>query len=315
MKVTAMETQTENGLKEVFSFLEAGNPSRAKKMLETLLENDLESEEIVFTISCCNFWIDFTRRLSEMEDPFERGETLLAEWKQFQPWANRQANLYTPALYAVRRGIFSLALQEYMRLMDERDPVQKAEICRKAGLCYKKLGEFENAKHLLSEANSLQGNQAAVLADLADCYALCGDDKSAKVLFREAFFIDAQRVDLDFLDSELIRCLIAKTGEKGYSGAVLQEWIPVYGVLWGVFNIKRELRPQEVVKLKQEIYALENELKDPACDSALLTPRLINMYFWLIDHYVRTDGNGKTVSEVLLKIKILDAAIYSLYVR
>ena len=36
----------------------------------------------------------------------------------------------------------------------------------------------------------------------------------------------------------------------------------LYGVLWGIFNIKRELRSQEVGKLRQDIYALENEQKE-----------------------------------------------------
>ena len=92
-------------------------------------------------------------------------------------------------------------------------------------------------------------------------------------------------------------------------------WIPVYGVLWGIFNIKRELRSQEVGKLRQEIYALENEQKDPSCDFQILTPRLINMYFWLIDHYVQNNDNQRLINEILLKIKILDTNIYNSYIK
>lgn len=310
-----MEIQTENGLREAFSYLENTNPEQAKKVLEGLFEYDFECTELVFTADCCNFWVPYIRQLAETEDPFERGESLLAEWKTFQSFVSRKDHPYEPALYAVNRGIFSRALENYLRLFDERDPVQKAEIYRKAGLCYKKLGKFEDAQSCLTVANNTQPGLAAVLAELADCYALCGGDRNAKVLFREAFFIDPERIDISFLDSKLITCLIEKTAEKGFAGAVLQQWIPVYGVLWGVFNVKRQLRPQEAGKLKQEIYALENEMKDPSCDTAVLTPRLINLYFWLIDHYVSSNDTGRQVSEVLLKLKILDPAIYSMYVK
>lgn len=308
-----MDIQTEKGLKEVFSYLEVGNTQKAQRILASLFEIDLTSSEIFFTSNCCNFWASSSERISRIEDSYEKGEFLLSEWKSFKSYIKKQKYVYEPAIYAIQKGIFTVALNCYTQIMDEKDLVHKAEIHRKAGLCYKKLGQFENAKLCLTEANSLVANQATVIAELADCYALCGEEKGAKVLFREAFFIDAQKIDLDFLDSNLIKCLIEKTEEKGYTGAQLKMWIPVYGVLWGIFNIKRELRSQEVGKLKLDIYDLENEQKDPSCDIELITPRLINMYFWLIDHYINKDDRGASINEILLKIKILDTRIYNLY--
>ena len=117
------------------------------------------------------------------------------------------------------------------------------------------------------------------------------------------------------LDSELICYLIKQTEQLGYSGAVLQEWIPVYGVLYGVFSVKRELRAIEIGKLKQNIYALENNLKEVGNERALVAPRLINHYFWLIDHYVMTNEARAHIQEVLLKIRFLDANIYEEYLK
>lgn len=310
-----MEIQTENGLKEVFSYLETGNPDKARRIVAHLLEIDSTRNEFVFTSTCCNLWSNTTFRILQIESPFERGENLLSEWKSFKSYVNRQKYVYEPTVYAIQKGVFTSALQNFMQVMDEKDTTHKSEIYRKIGLCYKKLGSFENARQCLAEANKLLPNQAPVLADLADCYALCGEDKGAKVLFREAFFVDPQKIDLDFLDSELIRCLINKVQEKNFVGSALQMWIPVYGVLWGIFNIKRELRSQEVGKLRQDIYALENEQKDPSCDLQTLTPRLINMYFWLIDHYVQNNDNQRLINEILLKIKILDTNIYNSYIK
>ncbi|MBP3710337.1 MAG: hypothetical protein J6I73_08060 [Treponema sp.] len=310
-----MEIQTKNGLKNAISHLENANPESAKRILESLFEYEFECPELIFTADCCNFWIPCITQLSEIENPFERGELLLTEWKNFQPFVARKTYTFEPALEATEHGIFSCALENYSQLFDERDMFQRAEIYRKAGLCCKKLGKFEDAEEYLSKANTAQPGSAAVLAELADCYALCGEDRNAKVLFREAFFVDPEHIDLLFLDSELIKSLIAKVMEKGYVGAVLQQWLPVYGTLLGVFSIKRELKVQEMSKLKQEIYALENELKDPSSDNALLTPRLINLYFWLIDYYLGTNNSNKPINDTLLKIKILDATIYELYVK
>jgi hypothetical protein len=74
------------------------------------------------------------------------------------------------------------------------------------------------------------------------------------------------------------------------------------------------LRALEFGKLKQAIYALENELRDAGPEScAVLVPRLINHYFWLIDHYVNVNDDKARINEVLLKIKLLDTDVYNRY--
>lgn len=310
-----MKKQTEDGIKEVLNFLELGNPSQARQIVTKLFEDDLESKELSYTNRCCTFWIDANKRLSEISDPFEKGEKLLNDWKSFQSFLEREHFVYEPALFSVQKGFFSSTLEIFNSLLEEKDPLRKAEIYRNAGICYKKTGDFEKARASLSEANNCYPSLASVLAELADCYALCGEEKYGKVLFREAFFLDPEKIDLDYLDSELIKCLISKAKEKGFTGKVLQHWIPVYGVLCGIFNIKRTLTSQEVCRLKQNIYAMENEYKDPSCNVQIITPRLLNSYFWLIDYYVLTHENVKKINEILLKIKILDSNIYNAYVK
>ena len=304
---------TEN-LTKAYGFLEAGKPEEAKQLLQAEAEADLDNKDIFFALNCCYFMINSLRQIESAEDFFERGEIIINEWKSFENTATR-GSMPPEILFSARKGFFTLALENYSKLADEQDSKQRAEICRKIGLCYKKFGEYETAKNCLIEANSLSSGSAPILAELADCFALCGEERTAKVLFREAFFLDPQKIDFCFLDSELICCLIRKVSDKGYAGAALQEWIPVYGALFGIFSVNRELRSQEVGRLKQDIYAKEHESKDPSSDSSVLTPRLINLYFWLIDHYVLTNAEPAKINQILLKIKILDPTIYSLFLK
>ncbi|MCQ2576279.1 MAG: hypothetical protein MJ162_06005 [Treponema sp.] len=319
-----MEIQTENGIKEALKFIEAGDPVKAQQITTSLFETELECPELSYTNRCSFFWIETAKRLQELTDPYEAGIQLLAEWKNFQIFLSRDSFVYEPACTSFRIGFFKTALKHYQKLIQDseaggqnhlKDPRRKTEILRNAGICWKKLGNFEDAKNCLSEANRISPNMAPVLAELADCYALCGEERFAKVLFREAFFINADSIDIDFLDSELIKCLISKTIEKGYNGKVLKYWIPVFGVLGGIFNIRRELSSQEVCRLRQNIYAMESESKDPSCKNEVLTPQLLNSYFWLVDHYVLTHENPTKINEVLLKIKVLDPAVHQQYIK
>ena len=94
------------------------------------------------------------------------------------------------------------------------------------------------------------------------------------------------------------------------------EWLPVYGTLDGILNVKRELKALELGKLRQSIYMLENELREKDVkNKKLLVPRLINYYFWLIDHYMNGTVEKLKIDEILLRIKLLDEKIYDRYIR
>jgi len=308
-----MESKTETGLAGALKLIEAGEPEEAQKIISKLFEDDLDCNELIYTNKCCMFWIDSRRRLKGIRDPYELGDNLLLEWKSFQTFISKESNAYEAALYSFQRGFFLSALNYYTKFFEEKNAFQRAEMYKKAGICYKKLGDFENARVCLTESNNLSPGSASVLAELADCYCLCGEDRIGKLLFREAFFLKPGAIDIDFLDSELIKYLISITRKKGYTGKQLLYWIPVYGVLSGVLNIKRELSSQEVAKLRKDIYAMENEAKDPSCNMETLLPTLLNNYFWQIDHYNLKNESVDKINDILLKIKILDRNVHDAY--
>lgn len=304
-----MGVKSETALTEAYKLIETSQVDTAKQLLDDVLSSDLDNNEIVFLIRCCAYWSNIFTELRTL-DPFEQGETLISSWHQFSSLLENSMDPLERASYAFTRCVFSYALEQYRQISEEKNLQLRSLIHRRMGLCFKRLGSYDEALSCLSEANSSFQGQAVILAEMADCYDLCGNSKSAKVLFREAFFIDAEKVDLTTLDSPIIKNLCEKVSKEGYANEELQEWIPVYGILLGVFNVKRLLRSQEIGKLKQDITAKENELKDPANNAKLIKPRLMTKYLWLMDYYLQTKESLKKINEILLKIKVLDPEIY-----
>ena len=301
-------------LQQVLVSLRAGELERAHGELNRILQHALNDPLVLYTLAGVNFWREKIGSLRDKATPFEKGEFLVSQWRTFLPSMREKGAENDSVLYALKRCAFSKALEFYQCLYREDGSTQAPEIYRKAGLCYKALGDYERALRLLEQAKDGNRESAAILAELADCYALCGEMRFSKVLFREAFFKDAGKVELYFLESEIILRLARQVGDMGYKGEELAEWIPVYGLLFGVFNVKRGLRSVEVGKLKQNIFFLKTEIKTaPPERKALLVPRLINHYFWLIDHCVNTDNDRAKINEILLEIKLLDEKIYQKY--
>jgi len=308
-----MTNKSDSGLQQAYGFLKSANPDKAKPILEDVLSDDLENREVLFALKCCNFWIQKMPGIQAVSNAFERGVQLIEQWKSFTTCTASEGFDHEKTMYAVRKGVFSFALECFKAPQKDNGDVQKAETFSKIGLCHKKLGDYDTALRFLCDANALLPGSSAILAEMADCNALCGEERKAKVLFREAFFVNIHQIDIDLLESELFSKLYDLVRNSGKAVSVHKEWLPVYGVLFGILSIKRELRAVEVGKLKQAIYALENELKDAAETSEDLIPRLINHYFWLIDHYIAVNENRSKINEVLLKIKILDSSVYEKY--
>ncbi|MBQ2528994.1 MAG: hypothetical protein II584_04045 [Treponema sp.] len=315
-----METQSESAILKALSLIRDGSPELAKKELEGAFLNDLESRRIRVMTSFCIFWMGYFKE-ADSESDFARGDTLLREWTGFESWSRQKIGdfeseeLYADTMFAFKNCVYGRALKEYSNLSFSDDTKQQAELLRKTGLCEKRLGNYDSALKLLREANSLNSGQPEIISEMADCLELCGDSKLARMLYREAFFLNPEKVSIENLDSPLIQELVSRIREtKDYSGRLMQEWLPVYGILMGAFNVKRPLKSQEIGRLKQNIYSKENELKS-AEDKSTITPRLLNLYLWLMDHYLLSKESTTKINELLLKIKLLDVDIYEEYFK
>ncbi len=294
-------------LNAVFLNLKDGAFGEAVGELERLLERDVSYPGAASALKCAEFW----REREQEEGPrdgFERGERLLAQWRQFLAFAERLADVPEGCLFAIKRYVFSTALASYLKEAGP-DGGSDPDVLLRLGRCCKGVGNYERAIDCLERANREKRESAAILAELADCYSLVNEARAAKVFFREAFFIDPQDVDLAELESPLATRLAAGVRQRGLSGPEVAEWIPVYGAIWGVFSVKREMKPLELGKLKQSIFQLEKEIER----GRRVLPRLLTRYFWLIDHYLMAGEPRRRIDEVLERIRELDPQVHAEY--
>ncbi|MGP1594525.1 MAG: tetratricopeptide repeat protein [Treponema sp.] len=303
-------------IKPALDFLKRGELEQSYTLLRQILEQDLENKEVLYAIRGISFWRDRVRYAMMQPNDFLRGENVIAQWKDFLEYMYKNGEYYESILYVFKCGVFSIALQFYRDMIAVNPTVHTAELYRKTGLCYKALGDYETAINCLRYAADVNPDSSAIIAELADAYALSGEVRFSKVFFREAFFKNASEIEFCFLESDIMEALIKRVEAAGYKEKELSEWLPVFAVLDGVFSVKRELKALELGKLRQSIYTLENELRSKTAKNVnLLIPRLINHYFWLIDHYMNGNGEKTKIDEILLRIKLLDEEIYERYIR
>ncbi len=312
-QLTFKEDEISQMLNHAFDLFREGRFPEAAAQLEKVLRIDFDYPDVTASLKCANFWRERQERLAEIREPYERGELLLGEWRHFVEFVHRIGGVSEKSLFSLRQYVFGTALAAYRSLAEQGG--YDAELLLRIGRCHKELGSYDLAIENLEKANQMKNGFAPVLAELADCYALVGEARISKIFFREAFFVGAQEIDLSTLESGMIQRLVQRLRSMGLREAEVREWIPVYGTVFGVLNVRRELRPLEYGKLKQSIYRMENQLEGDKAERELLVPRLLNHYFWLIDHYTSAGEDRSRVDEVLARIKRLDPAIHREYTR
>ena len=111
-----MSTRLNNGLYQAYELLKEGKPAMAKPLLEDALADDLDNKEILFTIRCASFWKEELSVAEAILLPFERGERIIQGWKRFITGITDLLDEnYEASIYAVRRGVFSQALENYQQ--------------------------------------------------------------------------------------------------------------------------------------------------------------------------------------------------------
>jgi tetratricopeptide (TPR) repeat protein len=304
-------------IQKAYDKLKASDAAGAAELLEGALADDFDNEEVKYALKCVHWWLEHTKRLEEFQNPYEKGGFILSRLKQYYVFLDRfDGGAWDDCQYAVQRYVFSSALRCFEDLLGDRMNQHDPGLLLLVGRCYKGVGNYIEALKYLEQAIRFRREDSETLAELADVNALLGEERAAKALFREAFFLDPAKIDLRSMESELILRLRDRlSSERGYRGLELSEWIPVWGRLWGLFSVKRELKQVEVGRLKQSIFSLETERRNNPGRDSLTRPRLLNRYFWLVDHYENIREDPALIEEVLLKIKITDPEIYERYIR
>jgi tetratricopeptide (TPR) repeat protein len=302
-------------VEKAYDKLKDSDAVAAYMFLEKALQIDFENKEIKFALKCVHWWIENTGRIENITDFYEKGGFILSLWKKYHIFLRQFDKVYDRCQYAVRCFVFSSALFCFKGLLGNRANQHDPSLLLLVGRCYKGLGNYREALDYLEQAVRFKREDAETLAEVADVNAMLAETKAAKALFREAFFHDPAKIDMMSLESDLILRLKDEVAALGYAEEELREWMPVYGYLWGVFSVKRELKQVEAGRLKQSIFSMESERDANPARGSILKPRLLNRYFWLIDHYENSRENPALIEEVLLKIKVTDPDIYQRYTK
>jgi tetratricopeptide (TPR) repeat protein len=289
--------------------LKKGNLEESLDLFEEILKSNFSNSIAETGIKCCKYWIPRISRFNLLKKDSEKGRLYFEEWKKFETFIYSIKNIQKKVISNLMFYIFSKALDSFKDDLNA-NKVYDFNTFFMIALLYKKIGDYGNALKYFDEIINFEKGNSNVIALLADCYALIDELKKAKVLFREAFYIDPVSIDMNLLESGMIKSLISIIEERKIDKNEINYWLPVYGRVLDFFNIYRELLPVEIGRLKQEIFQLKKVYLEKS--DGIAKARLLNCLLMIYDDVKYRDFNKNKMDDIELEIKDVSDEIYDL---
>jgi len=289
--------------------LKDGKFSEALEAFNYILKNKYYNSIAESGVKCCKYWIPRIHKINDLNKN-KKGEIILETWKKFENFISSIKNIDKKVKENIMYYIFNKALDSLQDCI--KNDILDFQTAFIIGVSYKKTGEYHKAVYYFMKSLFFNNNNPNAMSQLADCYALLNEEKKAKLLFREAFFIEPNSIDVELFDSEIINTLILKISELGIDKNELAYWIPIYGRVFGIFNIYRELLAEEIIRLKKETINIERIYKNEE-DNKKSQLKLLNNYFWLYDYKNIYEKNNDELLIIEENIKKINEPIFNIF--
>ena len=119
--------------------------------LESLLEKDVDFPGAASALKCAGFWRERGEKDEAPLDGFERGEQLLGQWRLFQAFAERLADMPERCMFAIKQFVFSSALAGYGSAAPDAEAGGDPYVLLQIGRCCKGIGQLR-ARHRVPRA-------------------------------------------------------------------------------------------------------------------------------------------------------------------
>lgn len=297
--------------KIINQYLREGNFKEAYNIIESNLKDEANFETIFVQHKIIKYWINRSENINKIKDSYEKGLYLLNEWKNFCNYVNKCDVSKIVEFESINYFIHKTALDSFIKARDEGEfKDNNIDLLLRIYICYKELGEFDEGIKILKYAYSLN-HSPQILLLLADIYYLKGEYLNSRILFKEVFFFE-NCFDLKFDDisCDKIFEIIEKIKRDGVNEFAINYWIPIYGFIDGFFNLRREIKKEEIDRIKSNILELERSFYNDKKENDILKLILIKNYIILIEYNFYQEKDIDKCEQYFDKLKNIDNVIF-----
>ena len=295
---------------EVFDLIEDGKFSNAVNELDILLNINPNYPGVIEAYRTARFWQNRNDELKKFKEGKETADFLMIQWQEFETYSIEKNLLSSMAYKSAMRNIFFKASHNYRSAFQKQeDTINNFDLLQNLGDCFIRLEEYKHAVETLEYAKTSNHSNATLLSMLAEGYFHLGELTKSLVLFKEAFLINPSKIDITMIKAKPIHDIIKIINSEEKKFTDIREWIPIYGFIHNIFNVRKKISKPQLNTIKNEIYNFEvsyQKLNKEKIETSNILPRMINRYLWSLDYYEFQEFDQGIIHQIrdrLLKIE------------
>lgn len=306
-----INSELEKSISSALELLKCGDFAQAQSVFSYVLRLRYDNEVAEFGIVTCKYWLARYEQVQRIREGIELGSYLFEQWQKFEEFYKTRKRISTNVVDAVMCCVYTQALGQFNKDLSAKknNNIRLIFMC---GLAYKKIGDYGNAIQCFQRCLKIDDTDSNAMAQLADTCMLIDEAEQAKILFREAFSVNPEMIQLDQIECEMIKSLMSTVikNEPSSDETLIKYWMIVYGWLGGELDLYRELTSGEVSKIKNDIRIIERDIDLSRNYDGVLVAKLLNKYFWLYDYYNLQNPNPNRLVDIENKMKKYSYNIY-----
>ncbi len=295
--------------KNINVYLMEGNFKEAYTVIEESIGKEKKVDELLLQHRVIKYWMNHIDSINKYSDSYERGLAYFDEWNFFQDYLEKHKMEHSEEIDAIHYFVHDNAAKCFIKARNNKNN-NDIDLLKKIAYCLKEISKYEESLEVLKYAYKLNKN-AQILMMIADCYYLKGDKNTAKLFFREVFFFEQSFIlNFSMISSDKIFEIIDLIKKNNWEEYEIVDWIPIYGLLTGFFDVRRELVEEEVKKIKKTIGDLEAIFYSNSQDKSNIVPILIKNYILLVEYFNYQNKDEIKFEQYFNKIKSINPFFY-----
>jgi len=299
---------------KVIDYIRQAKFNEALDIMNEILKVNPDFPGLILSIKSLKFWQNRWLKISRYPKGEERTNMLINEWSEFEKFIGDDYSEAERVYIAIKNLIYKKILNN-MIFTFQQSEIPNVDLLIRIGKIFIEVDEHKKAIETLEYARMFRKRDSYLLSLLGEAYSMAGNFDKAALFFKEAFLYDMSKIDLDMLKSEIISKIKDEIKDTNIDERLIVDWIPVYGVILNIFNVRRDLDYDEITKITQEADELEKDYNNMNFTDSHIEPKLINRYLWILDYYIFQSPNKEYKELYLKKLKDINTEIYNQYLN
>lgn len=291
--------------------IQDGKFDQAFKLFEEIIQLNIQLPDIFPIMKGLRFWMVREKKIQKIPQGVKRSEYLQTQFDEFLRFLEKRNHLSTTNIIHFQKAIYRQIIDNYIYHF-QNDGQVDIDFFLKLAEAFLSIEDYTEAIQTLHYGKKYNRQDSRSYYLLYKALKQQKKDKQAMHSLYLAFLYDPQRIPLEAFEEKIICDKIHELEQLGHDEYEISLWLPVSMETENLFSPKPNFDAEVRYWAERKLSELEIEYRIQKRNRHKTEPRILFLYFFLLDLYIASDKNKhyKDIENLLILFEKKNSQIY-----